>query len=59
MIREELLQIQKKDLLKMSLAMDRALMALSLDEEDTPIEMPDLPGFTSAEENKLSLMGEF
>ena len=41
----------------MSLAMDRALMALSLDEEDTPFEMPDLPGFTSAEENKLSLMG--
>lgn len=41
----------------MSLAMDRALMALSLDEEDTPFEMPDLPGFSSAEENKLSLMG--
>ncbi|XP_018443474.2 uncharacterized protein LOC108815338 [Raphanus sativus] len=37
--------------------MDHALMALSLDEEETPFVMPDLPGFSSAEENKLSLMG--
>lgn len=41
----------------MSLAMDKALMALSLDEEDVPFAMPELPGFSSAEENKLSLMG--
>ncbi|XP_009127426.1 uncharacterized protein LOC103852265 [Brassica rapa] len=41
----------------MSLAMDKALMALSLDEEDVPFTMPDLPEFSSAEENKLSLMG--
>lgn len=41
----------------MSLAMDKALMALTLDEEDVPFEMPDLPEFSSAEENKLSLMG--
>ncbi|KAL0733849.1 hypothetical protein Bca4012_010059 [Brassica carinata] len=41
----------------MSLAMDKALMALSLDEEDVPFSMPELPGFSSAEENKLSLMG--
>lgn len=41
----------------MSLAMDKALMALSLDEEEVPFVMPDLPGFSSAEENKLSLIG--
>lgn len=41
----------------MSLAMDKALMALSLEEEDTPFVMPELPGFSSAEENKLSLIG--
>lgn len=34
---------------KMSVAMDRALMALTLDEEDEPFEMPDLPGFCSNE----------
>lgn len=32
-------------------------MALSLDEEEVPFAMPELPGFSSAEENKLSLMG--
>lgn len=41
----------------MSLAMDKALMALSLEEEDIPFEMPELPGFSSAEDNKLSLIG--
>lgn len=41
----------------MSLAMDKALMALSLEEEDMPFAMPELPEFSSAEENKLSLMG--
>ncbi|XP_048628438.1 uncharacterized protein LOC125598285 [Brassica napus] len=41
----------------MSLAMDKALMALSLDEEDVPFVMSDLPEFSSAEENKLSLIG--
>lgn len=41
----------------MSLAMDQALMALSLEEEDTPFVMPELPEFSSAEENRLSLMG--
>ena len=35
----------------MSAAMDRALMVLSL-EEDEPFEMPDLPGFGSNEKNK-------
>ncbi|XP_013588999.1 PREDICTED: uncharacterized protein LOC106297268 [Brassica oleracea var. oleracea] len=38
--------------------MDRALMALSLDEEEeAPFVMPDLPGFSSAEDNVLSIMG--
>ncbi|KAL0742547.1 hypothetical protein Bca4012_084060 [Brassica carinata] len=43
----------------MSVAMDRALMALSLEdeEEEIPFTMPDLPGFSSAEENALSIMG--
>lgn len=44
----------------MSVAMDRALMALSLEEEEEeeqPFKMPALPGFSSAEENSLSLMG--
>ncbi|XP_022561462.1 uncharacterized protein LOC117134139 [Brassica rapa] len=41
----------------MSAAMDRALMALSLEEEEEPFEMPDLPGFCSNEKNKLSLVG--
>lgn len=37
--------------------MDRAMMALNLEEEEVPFKMPTLPGFSSAEENKLSLMG--
>lgn len=41
----------------MSVAMDRAMMALSLDEEEVPFTMPNLPGYRSAEVNKLSLMG--
>lgn len=41
----------------MSLAMDKSLMALSLDEEEVPFAMPELPEFSSAEENKLNLMG--
>lgn len=41
----------------MLLAMDKALMALSLDEEDSPFVMPELPEYSSAEDNKLSLMG--
>lgn len=41
----------------MSVAMDRAMMALSLEEEDVPFVMPSDPGFSSMEVNKLSLMG--
>lgn len=43
--------------LSMSAAMDRALMALSLEEKDEPFEMPDLPGSRSNEKNKLSMVG--
>ncbi|KAG2270549.1 hypothetical protein Bca52824_065104 [Brassica carinata] len=32
-------------------------MALSLEEEDEPFEMPDLPGFCSNKKNELSLVG--
>lgn len=41
----------------MSAAMDRVMMAMSLEEEGKPFEMPDLPGFCSNEKNKLSLVG--
>lgn len=41
----------------MSLAMDNAVMTLSLDEEDMLFAMPDLLEFSLAEENKTSLMG--
>lgn len=46
----------------MSVAMDRALMALSLEDEEEdehPFTMPELPGFSSVEENALSIMGDF
>ncbi|CAD5327090.1 unnamed protein product [Arabidopsis thaliana] len=41
----------------MSSAMDKAMMAMSLDEEDLPFDMPDLPQFSSCENNVLSLIG--
>lgn len=41
----------------MPLAMDNALMTLSLDEEDMLFVMSDLLEFSLAEENKISLMG--
>ncbi|KAG7570254.1 Reverse transcriptase zinc-binding domain [Arabidopsis thaliana x Arabidopsis arenosa] len=41
----------------MSAAMDRALMALSLDEEDLPFDMPDLPQYSCCEKNSLSVVG--
>lgn len=41
----------------MSAAMDKALMAMSLEEVDVPFEMPDLPQFRSYERNNLSLVG--
>lgn len=47
------------ELLSMSSAMDKALMAMSLEdeEEDLPFEMPNLPEFMSMERNALSLVG--
>ncbi|WZZ08182.1 hypothetical protein YC2023_094103 [Brassica napus] len=42
----------------MPLAMDNALMTLSLDEEDMLFVMSDLLEFSLAEENKISLMGD-
>lgn len=41
----------------MSSAMDKALMAMSLEEEETPFEMPDLPEYLSVERNAISLIG--
>ncbi|EFH52087.1 predicted protein [Arabidopsis lyrata subsp. lyrata] len=41
----------------MSSAMDKAMMAMSLEEEDIPFDMPDLPEFSSCERNVLSLVG--
>lgn len=42
----------------MSAAMDKALMAMSLeDDDDVPFVMPNLPEFSSTERNKRSLVG--
>lgn len=41
----------------MSSAMDRAMMAMSLEEEDIPLDIPDLPEYSSSKENELSLVG--
>lgn len=41
----------------MSASIDRALMALSMQEEDEPFVMPDLPEFCSSEKNVLSIIG--
>ncbi|KAL0695651.1 hypothetical protein Bca4012_062831 [Brassica carinata] len=41
----------------MSAAMDKALMAMSLEEEDVPFVMPDLPEYSSSEWNVTSLIG--
>lgn len=46
-----------KLIIKMSFAMDKAMMELSLDEEDEPFCMPDLPQFKSCERNARSLIG--
>ncbi|KAG7573473.1 Endonuclease/exonuclease/phosphatase superfamily [Arabidopsis suecica] len=37
--------------------MDKAMMAMSLEEEDVPFEMPALPEYSSCERNTLSLVG--
>lgn len=43
--------------IKMSHAMDKAMMALSLEEEDELFDMPDLPEFKSSERNARNLIG--
>ena len=45
------------EVLKMYVAMDRAMMALTLDEKDVPFRMPEVPGVSSAEENALESYG--
>ncbi|XP_018464762.1 uncharacterized protein LOC108836046 [Raphanus sativus] len=37
--------------------MDKALMAMSLDDDDEPFDMPNLPQFSSCERNTRSLIG--
>lgn len=41
----------------MSSSIDKALMAMTLEEEDAPFQMPDLLEFCSSEKNELSLVG--
>lgn len=41
----------------MSSSIDIALMAMSLEEEDKPFDMPDLPEFCSSEKNVQSILG--
>lgn len=41
----------------MSHAMDKTMMALLLEEEDEPFDMPNLPQFKSIEKNSRSLIG--
>lgn len=41
----------------MSAAMDKALMAMSIKDEEVPFNLPDLPEFSSCERNELSLIG--
>ncbi|CAA7061809.1 unnamed protein product [Microthlaspi erraticum] len=41
----------------MSAAMDRALMALSIEEEDKPLVLPNRPEYSSCGNNALSLIG--
>lgn len=41
----------------MSSHLDRAMLKLKLVEEDEPCDMPDLPQFSSCEQNSRSLIG--
>lgn len=41
----------------MSYEMDKTMMALSMEEEDEPFDMPDLPEFKSSERNSRSIIG--
>ncbi|KAG7591372.1 Endonuclease/exonuclease/phosphatase superfamily [Arabidopsis thaliana x Arabidopsis arenosa] len=41
----------------MSAAIDKALMAMSLEEEEVPFDLPDRPEFSACEKNEISLIG--
>ncbi|XP_024009554.1 uncharacterized protein LOC112084588 [Eutrema salsugineum] len=41
----------------MSSAMDKALMAMSLEEEEVPFDLPDTPAYCSSDKNEFSLIG--
>lgn len=41
----------------MSSSIDKALLAMTLEEDDVPFDLPNLPQFCSSEKNTLSLMG--
>ncbi|KAL1207405.1 hypothetical protein V5N11_006999 [Cardamine amara subsp. amara] len=43
----------------MSSSIDRALMAMSLEEEDEPFNMPNLPEYCSSEKNVMSIIGRY
>lgn len=49
--------VQTRNSALMSSELDKALMDLSLGDDDVPFNMPDLPDFCSSEKNVLSLMG--
>ncbi|KAG2314819.1 hypothetical protein Bca4012_065633 [Brassica carinata] len=41
----------------MSSALDKALLAMSLEEEEIPFDLPDLPQYSSCQNNSISLIG--
>ncbi|KAL1198648.1 hypothetical protein V5N11_027551 [Cardamine amara subsp. amara] len=41
----------------MTSSLDKKLLELSLEEEDEPFDLPDLPEYSSSENNTMSLMG--
>ncbi|XP_013646182.2 uncharacterized protein LOC106350893 [Brassica napus] len=43
----------------MSSSLDRALLAMTLDEDDEPFDLPDLPQYSSCQNNSISLIGRF
>lgn len=41
----------------MSSSLDRALLAMTIEEEDEPFDLPDLPQYSSCQNNSISLIG--
>lgn len=41
----------------MSSALDKALLAMTIEEEDTPFDLPNLPQYSSCQNNSISLIG--